>query len=80
MSATETKKQLTLADFDKKFAEAFPTASGACSALCERLQVESDLYQQAEADNNPALAKKILAVINALGVTLRANHCRCTLM
>jgi hypothetical protein len=80
MSATESKKRLTLADFDKKFAEAFPTASGACSVLCERLQVESDLYEQAEASNNQAAAKRILAVINALGVSLRANHCKCTLM
>jgi hypothetical protein len=80
MSATETKKQITLAEFDQKFAEAFPIPSSSCPALCERLQVESDLYQQAEAENNQVLAKKILAVINALGVTLRANHCRCTLM
>ncbi len=80
MSSTQTNKKLTLADFDQKFAEAFPIPANACPALCERLQVESDLYEQAEADNNQAQAKKILAVINALGVSLRANRCKCTLM
>jgi hypothetical protein len=78
MSATETRKRMTLEEVEAKFAEFFPTPGSACYALCERFAVEEELYQQAEANNDKAAAKRILAVLNSIGASIRSNHCKCT--
>jgi hypothetical protein len=80
MSATETRKRMTPDEVEAKFAEYFPTSSSACYALCERFAAEEELYQEAEANNDKAAAKRILAVLNSISASIRFNHCKCTPM